>query len=228
MKVGYRDFRIGIRAMDNQQGPGGESWSPWASQTLKTPAVWSNFVSCLAQNDPDGIQIGFQVAANSALLTHDIRLGIGLRDNPESQLRPPSVTPWLSDVLKSIPRPPAQLPTQWVGFSPPAADMDGYDPDGVCVGIQGNAAVKIPGFVTFHPAVRILDAAGPGQPLNDASPWEHAIGPDGGMVWSKIAFDSDRYDFDRVEIALAVNVYQPTNPWPGYQPGHPLWPGNPW
>lgn len=232
MVSGYQDFRVGLRVVDNGEKASSELWTPWASQApgefqgMANP--WTGWVFNAAKDDPDGLQIGLETRWNGPVQVRDFRVGIQMGDKGEKQARPQVYTPWLSEILRSIPRPPAPVPQVWSGWSALSGDIDFYDPDGVSIGLITHPTETIPGNVGFHLGIRVADAPGQGQKITDFGPWQHAFALGGQQIWSPVAFDSDKYDFDAAQLAIAVAEYKPDNPVLPKPPGNPpIWPGNP-
>jgi len=205
--VAYKDFRIGLRVADVGESAPYTLYTPWASEAPGKPggiSGWTKFATNFQQNDPDGVSIGLETRPidNGTLVTHDFRIGVGAWDKPETQLRPPQVTPWVTEILKLGVKRPA-------GFTGPASDMDRYDPDAFCVGLLTEPTRIIPGRVNFRLAVRVADATGPGQPLTDLSKWYETKTIDEGGSWTEFAMDKDRYDFDTIELAFVIESFKP-------------------
>ncbi|MER0244317.1 hypothetical protein AAHZ94_20405 [Streptomyces sp. HSW2009] len=114
--LGKLDFRIGAQAMDGSGGYGTVQYTPWASQGGGD----SSYITDDNGYDPDKYRLFLDTRAwpTSANL-NDFRLSVQAVDGGRPGV--PTVTPWAS---------------QGGGKSAWALDDNGYDPDGIVIGLE--------------------------------------------------------------------------------------------
>ncbi|GLZ37968.1 hypothetical protein [Actinokineospora sp. NBRC 105648] len=114
--LGAVDFRIGVQARESDGHLGPAEFTPWASQGGGTSPLATDDDGY----DPDGYRVIVETRAWTAPFTpDDFRLSVEAVDGGIAGV--PAFTPWAS---------------QGGGKSQYAIDSDGYDPDGIRVGLE--------------------------------------------------------------------------------------------
>lgn len=199
--IGYRDFCIGVRLIDNGQvGP--VVYTPWASQSALTKSGWSKFVSDLDNYDPDGVQIGLIVGKDPHnRVPYDFRLGVGARDFNEAQPGEPKYSPLVSEVIAVHGK---------EGETGPAGDLDAYDPDAFAVGLFALKDHHLKGRLDFHLAVRVVDKVGPKQVTFEWGDYQRTPSNQAGGGWTPaFAYDKDQHDPDYMQLKFVIDGYWP-------------------